>query len=84
MVVSAQDLSFSTSAYERLTCNYEGDEMEIGFKAQFLIEILTNLPYTNVCVELADPCKAVLIVSADESDPDETLQALLMPVMINV
>ncbi len=84
VVVSAQDLSFSTSAYERLSCSYEGDEMEIGFKAQFLIEILTNLPYSNVCMELADPCKAVLIVSADETDPDENLRALLMPVMINV
>ncbi|MCK9625935.1 MAG: DNA polymerase III subunit beta [Bacteroidales bacterium] len=83
MVISAQDLSFSISAYERLSCQYDGDEMEIGFKAPFLVEILTNLPYQDICIKLADACRAVLIVSSDESDPNEDLCALLMPIMIN-
>ncbi|MDD2595589.1 MAG: DNA polymerase III subunit beta [Bacteroidales bacterium] len=83
MVVSAQDLNFSISAYEALPCQYDGMEMEIGFKAPFLIEILNNLPYQNICLELADPSKSALIVSADEDNHDEELYALLMPVMIN-
>ena len=81
-IVSAQDLSFSMSAYETVPCQYDGDEMEIGFKAQFLLEILGNLPYRNVCIKLADPARAALIVSADEIDPDQEIMALLMPVMV--
>jgi DNA polymerase III, beta subunit len=83
LFISAQDLSFSMSAYENLSCQYDGEEMEIGFKAPFLLEILNNLPYQNICMELADPCRAALIVSADEANPDENIRALLMPVMIN-
>ena len=82
-LVSAQDLTFSMSAYETLPCQYDGEEMEIGFKSNFLLEILSNLPYQNICMELADPCRAALIVSADGADPDENVSALLMPVMIN-
>ena len=83
LTISAQDLGFSMSAHETLPCQYDGQEMEIGFKAPFLLEILGNLPYQNICMELADPARAALIVSADESRPDQDIRALLMPVMIN-
>ena len=83
MMISAEDYAFSISAYERLSCQYDGDNLEIGFKAPFLADILNNLPYENVCMELADNCRAVLIVSADEKDPSEDLCALLMTIMIN-
>lgn len=83
VLISAQDLGFSMSAHETLPCQYDGQEMEIGFKAPFLLEILSNLPYQNICMELADPARAALIVSADESHPGQDIRALLMPVMIN-
>ena len=83
VLISAQDLGFSMSAHETLPCQYDGQEMEIGFKAPFLLEILSNLPYQNICMELADPARAALIVSADEARPGVDIRALLMPVMIN-
>ncbi|MBR5100998.1 MAG: DNA polymerase III subunit beta [Bacteroidales bacterium] len=83
VLISAQDLGFSMSAHETLPCQYDGQEMEIGFKAPFLLEILSNLPYQNICMELADPARAALIVSADEARPGQEIRALLMPVMIN-
>lgn len=83
VLVSAQDLTFAMSAHEVLPCQYDGEEMEIGFKSNFLMEILSNMPYQNVCLELSDPCRAALIVSADDANPDENIRALLMPVMIN-
>ena len=70
------------SAHETLPCQYDGEAMEIGFKSTFLLEILNNLPYQNITLELADPSRAALIVSADEANPDENIRALLMPVMI--
>jgi len=57
ITVSAQDVDFSISAYERHKCLYEGDDMEIGFKSVFLIEILSNITSQDVIIELADPTK---------------------------
>ncbi len=83
MTVSAQDIDFSISAYERLNCQYEGDEMEIGFKSTFLIEILSNISSTDVFLELSDPTRAGLILPAEKEDENEDVLMLLMPMMIN-
>lgn len=83
MDISAQDLDFSMSANETINCEYSGDEMSIGFKSQFLIEILNNLPYDQICIKLADPSKAALIQPAEQSKPEEEICALLMPMRIN-
>lgn len=84
MVVSAQDIDFSISAVERLQCDYEGEDMEIGFKSLFLQEILSNLPSSEVRLEMSDPSRAGLILPAEKEDPDEDVLMLLMPMMINV
>ncbi len=81
--VSAQDIDFSISANERLNCQYEGEDMEIGFKSTFLIEILSNLATSDVVMEMSDPTRAgILLPSASEVD-DEDILMLLMPMMIN-
>ena len=81
--ISAQDVDFSMSARETLACEYEGAPMEIGFKSTFLIEILGNLPYDQICIKLADPNRAALIQPAVQSEPEEEICALLMPMRIN-
>lgn len=83
ITVSAQDIDFSISAYERLNCQYEGDEMEIGFKSTFLIEILSNISSTDVFLELSDPTRAGLILPAETENENEDVLMLLMPMMIN-
>jgi DNA polymerase-3 subunit beta len=83
LVVSAQDIDFSISAVERLACEYEGDEMEIGFKSTFLQEILTNISAGDVKVELSDPTRAGLLLPAESVDENEDTLMLLMPMMIN-
>lgn len=84
LVVSAQDVDFSISAVERLNCSYEGDEMEIGFKSSFLLEILSNLSSTDVRVELSDPTRAGLLLPVEKEFDEEDVLMLLMPMMINV
>jgi DNA polymerase-3 subunit beta len=84
MNVSAQDIDFSISANERLNCQYEGDDMEIGFKSSFLIEILSNIASTDVLVELSDPSRAGILFPAEKENDDEDVLMLLMPMMINV
>ncbi len=83
MTVSAQDIDFSISAYERLSCQYEGDDMDIGFKSVFLIEILTNLQSTDIVMELSDPSRAGLFLPLEKENDDEDVLMLLMPMMIN-
>ena len=83
LVVSAQDIDFSISAVERLNCEYEGDEIEIGFKSTFLQEILTNISAGDVKMELSDPTRAGLLLPAETDDEDEEVLMLLMPMMIN-
>lgn len=83
MVVSAQDIDFSISAYEKLGCNYEGDEMEIGFKSSFLAEIIDNLSSNDVVIELSNPARAGLFFPLENKENEDELM-LLMPMMINV
>lgn len=82
IVIFAQDIDFSTAAEESITCQYEGTSMNIGFKSNFLIEILNNIPATEVTVELSDPSRAGLIIPVD-NDNEEDLLMLLMPMMLN-
>jgi DNA polymerase-3 subunit beta len=83
VTVSAQDIDFSISAYERIKCQYEGDEIEIGFKSVFLLEILANIASQDVMIELADPTRAGLFLPAVSENESEDLLMLLMPMMIN-
>ncbi|MCK4852719.1 MAG: DNA polymerase III subunit beta [Bacteroidales bacterium] len=83
ITISAQDIDFSISAYERLNCQYEGDDMEIGFKSTFLIEILSNLTSADVIVELSDPTRAGIMLPAVSENEAEDVLMLLMPMMIN-
>jgi len=81
--VSAQDIDFSISANERIKCQYDGDEIEIGFKSVFLLEILANISSQDVMIELADPTRAGLFLPAETENASEDLLMLLMPMMIN-
>ncbi len=83
IVVSAQDIDFSISAFERIKCQYEGEEIEIGFKSVFLLEILATIASQDVMMELADPTRAGLFLPAVTENESEDLLMLLMPMMIN-
>lgn len=83
ITVSAQDIDFSISAYERIKCLYEGDPIEIGFKSLFLVEILANLGSQDIMIELADPTRAGLFLPVSTDSASEDLLMLLMPMMIN-
>jgi DNA polymerase-3 subunit beta len=83
VTVSAQDIDFSISAYEKIKCQYEGEDIEIGFKSVFLLEILANISSQDVMIELADPTRAGLFLPGETENESEDLLMLLMPMMIN-
>ena len=82
MLISAQDIDFSYAAEEMVACQYEGSELNIGFKATYLIEILGNISSDEVVFELADPSRAGVLVPL-ENEENEDLLMLLMPMMLN-
>lgn len=82
MIISAQDIDFSTSAEETISCQFSEVELNIGFKATYLIEILGNINSSDIILELADPSRAGLIVPV-ENEENEDLLMLLMPMMLN-
>lgn len=82
LVVSSQDIDFSTNAEESIMCEYEGNSMNIGFKGTFLIDILNSISSQEVVLELADPSRAGVIVPAEQEETEDLLM-LLMPMMLN-
>lgn len=80
--VSAEDLDFSNEANERLSCEHEGEDIEIGFNAKFLVEMLTNLDADQIRINMSASNKAGVIVPA-EKDKNEDILMLVMPVMLN-
>lgn len=82
ITISAQDIDFQTSAEEVIPCQYNGNVMSIGFKAVFLIDILSNIPASDVTLELSDPSRAGIIFPV-ENEEDEDVLSLLMPMMLN-
>ncbi len=80
--LSAEDIDFANEANERLTCNYSGEDMEIGFNSRFLMEMLNNIDSNEVRLEMSEPSRAGLLIPADMAE-DEDVLMLVMPVMLN-
>jgi len=80
--ISAQDIDFSISAEETISCQFEGDPIKIGFKSSFLIEILGNINAADIVLELSDASRAGLILPF-ENDENEEILMLLMPMLLN-
>ena len=82
ILISAEDLDFSNEANERISCEHDGDNIEIGFNAKFLIEMLSNIESDKVRFKLSEPNRAGLIVP-DNMSENEDITMLVMPVMLN-
>ena len=81
--LAAQDIDFSVSANETISCSYDGNPVTIGFKSTFLVEILSNIDTPTVMIELADSTRAGVFKPVyDDKHAGEVLM-LLMPMMIN-
>lgn len=80
--VSAEDVDFSNEASERLSCEHEGEDIEIGFNAKLLVELLGNMVGDQIRLNMSVPGKAGVIVPVEKSKDEEVLM-LIMPVMIN-
>ena len=83
LTLTAEDIDFYNEAKERLTCSYQGDDMEIGFNSRFLQEMLSNFDSEMVKIEMSAPNRAGIIMPSENENESEDLLMLLMPVMLN-
>ncbi len=80
--LDAEDYDFSKTATERMTCDYNGMPMSIGFKGSSFIEILSNFDCEQVLIQLADPSRAGLVLPSEQPENQDVLM-LMMPMLIN-
>jgi len=81
--ISAEDIDYSNKAEERLVCEYQGDDMQIGFNSRFLTEMLSNLNSNEVLIEMSLPNRAGILTPIDGVEEGEFITMLVMPVMLN-
>lgn len=81
--ISAEDIDYSNKAEERLVCEYQGDDMQIGFNSRFLTEMLSNLNSNEILIEMSLPNRAGILTPIDGVEEGEHITMLVMPVMLN-
>ena len=80
--LDAEDYDFSKTATERISCDYTGQPMSIGFKGSSFIEVLSNFDCQEVIIQLADPSRAGLVLPSEQPENQDVLM-LMMPMLIN-
>jgi DNA polymerase-3 subunit beta len=80
--LDAEDYDFSKTATEKMSCDYNGMPMSIGFKGSSFIEILSNFDCEQVIIQLADPSRAGLVLPSEQPENQDVLM-LMMPMLLN-
>lgn len=82
LTISAEDVDYSNEATESLNCEYNGEDLDIGFSSKLMIEMLSNVSSNLVDLEMSAPNKAALIIPKSLEDGEDILM-LIMPVMLS-
>ncbi|MBI3233398.1 MAG: DNA polymerase III subunit beta [Bacteroidetes bacterium] len=80
--IFAEDYDYANEATERLSCAYEGNDLEIAFNGKYLIEMISNMDNEEIAMEFSLPNRASLILPIKNNEDEEILM-LIMPMMIN-
>jgi len=80
--LDAEDYDFSKTATERMSCEYSGAPLSIGFKGSSFIEVLSNFDCPEVVILLADPSRAGLVLPSEQPENQDVLM-LMMPMLLN-
>ena len=80
--ISAQDLGFEIAAHEKISCQYDGSDLQIGFKSTHIIEMLSNLSCDEVVMKFADRRRSALLMPSEEDAKSEKVFGIVMPIMV--
>ncbi len=81
--ISAEDSDFGGEAKEIIQCTYDSDDLEIGFNAKYLEDVLTHIDSQNVEFRFSTPVRAAIISPAEKNEHEDILM-LVMPMRLNV
>ena len=81
--IFAEDIEYNNRANETIPCNYEGDDMEIGFNSKFFMEMLSNLSSDDILLEMSYSNRPGILTPADGLDEGEKVYMLVMPTMLS-
>ena len=82
LTVSSENLDFSTSASETISCELNGEQIRIAFKGSFLEQSIQNVLTEKVKLLMSEPSRACVIKPFVEQENTECL-SLLMPMQLN-
>jgi DNA polymerase III subunit beta len=80
--IFAEDYEMSSEARESIKCQYDADDMVIGFNARYLADVLHNITGDEVTFAFSTPNRAGIVQPVEQA-ADEDLLMLIMPVMLN-
>jgi DNA polymerase-3 subunit beta len=80
LTITAQDIDFGGEARETISCEYTGDEIEIGFNAQYVVEMLNHLEAEKVTFRFGSPTRAGLLTPIATNGAE--VMMLVMPVRL--
>ncbi|MFZ5433700.1 MAG: DNA polymerase III subunit beta [Calditrichota bacterium] len=80
--ILVEDIEQGNEGREVVPCSYDGEPMDIGYNAGYVLDILKQIDTSEVVFELGTPTSAG-IVKPTEQEENEDLLMLIMPVRLN-
>ena len=77
----AEDTEFANKADMQIPCDYNGEDINIGFSSKFLTEMLSVLSADDITMKMSQPNRPGIIEPVDGLEDQEKLLMLSMPVI---
>lgn len=77
----AEDTEYANKADMQIPCDYNGEDINIGFSSKFLTEMLSVLGSEDITMKMSQPNRPGIIEPVDGMEDEEHLLMLSMPVI---
>lgn len=77
----AEDTEYANKADMQIPCDYNGEDINIGFSSKFLTEMLSVLRADDITMKMSQPNRPGIVEPVDGLEDSENLLMLSMPVI---
>lgn len=82
LVIYSEDIDIGGEAREEIPVEYDDDEMEIGYNAEYILDILKHIEEDKVMFHLSSSTRAALVTPIEQK-MNESFIMLIMPIKLN-
>jgi DNA polymerase-3 subunit beta len=82
LVVCSEDVDVGGEAQEKLAVEYNDEPMEIGYNAQYTMDIIRHIDTDDILFLVKSPVHAAIVTPVQQND-DESFLMLLMPIKLS-